>query len=58
MALSDDEVGGDHQDISDGSSSEVSHSIDDLAAKIDELNAALVSQDKLLRQAAHDRREF
>jgi chromosome segregation ATPase len=58
MALGDDTVGGDGQDIGDGSASEVSHSIDDLSAKVQELNAALASQDKLLRQAARERREF
>jgi hypothetical protein len=38
--------------------SEVLPSADDLAAEIEELNAALASQDKLLRQAARERREF
>jgi hypothetical protein len=36
----------------------VSHSVDDLAAEVEELNVALMSQKKLLRQAAHERREF
>jgi hypothetical protein len=31
MAIGDDEVGDDDQDIGDGSTSEVSHSTDDLA---------------------------
>jgi hypothetical protein len=52
MSLGHDAVGG------DGFASEVSHSADDLTTKIDELNAALVSQDKLLREAARGRREF
>jgi hypothetical protein len=52
MALGHDAVGG------EDSASEVSHPADDLATEIDELNAALVSQDKLLRQAARKMREF
>jgi hypothetical protein len=32
--------------------------VDDLLAEIEELNVALASQDRLLRKAAHERREF
>jgi ferredoxin len=53
MALGEDVVG-----ASDDSTSEVLPSADHLAAGIEELNAALVSQDKLLRQATRERREF
>jgi hypothetical protein len=35
MALGDDAVGSDGQDISDGSASEVSNFVDDLAAEIE-----------------------
>jgi hypothetical protein len=42
MAPGDDAVGGDGQDISDISTSEVSHSADDLTAEVEELNTALV----------------
>jgi hypothetical protein len=43
MVLGDDVVGGDSQDIGDGSAFEVSHSTDDLAAEVEELTAALAS---------------
>jgi hypothetical protein len=59
MALGEDAVStSDDKDIGDDTTSEVLPSVDDLAAKIEELNAALASQDMLLRQAAHERREF
>jgi hypothetical protein len=60
MALGEDAVGtGDDKDIGDDdTTSEVLPSADDLAAEIEELNVALDSQDKLLRQAARGRREF
>jgi hypothetical protein len=59
MALGEDAVGtSDDKDISDDTTSEVLPSTDDLAAEIEEPNAALASQDKLLRQAARGRREF
>jgi hypothetical protein len=58
MALGDDVVGDNGQDIDDGSTSEVSHSDDDLATKLEELTVALASQDKLLRLAAHERNDF
>jgi hypothetical protein len=59
MALGEDAVGtSNDKDIGDDTTSEVLPSADDLATEIEELNAALASQDKLLRQAAHERREF
>ena len=59
MALGEDAVGtSDDKDIGDDTTSEVLPSADDLTAEIEELNAALASQDKLLRQAARERREF
>jgi hypothetical protein len=59
MALGEDAVGtGNDKDIGDDTTSEILPSADDLAAEIEELNAALASQDKLLRQAARERREF
>jgi hypothetical protein len=57
MALSDDTVGGDGKDINDDSTSKVSHSADDLVAKVEEMNVALVNQDKLLRLSTHERNE-
>jgi hypothetical protein len=53
MALGEDTVS-----TGDDTTSEVLPSVDDLAAEIEELNVALASQDKLLRQATHERREF
>jgi hypothetical protein len=59
MALGEDAVGtGDSKDIGNDTTSEVLPSADDLATEIEELNAALASQDKLLRHAARERREF
>jgi hypothetical protein len=58
MALGDDVVGGDSKDIDNDSSSEVSHSVDNLATKVEELNVALGNQDNLLRLATHERKEF
>jgi hypothetical protein len=58
MALSDDAVGSDGQDISDISTSEVSHSTDDLASEVEDLNTALVNQNKLLRLAVRERKDF
>jgi hypothetical protein len=50
MALSEDMVGtSDDKDIADDTTSEVLPSADDLDAEIEELNAVLASQDKLLR---------
>jgi hypothetical protein len=59
MALGEDAVStSDDKDIGHDTTSEVLPSADDLVAEIEELNAALASQDKLLRQAARERREF
>jgi hypothetical protein len=57
MALSHETVGDDDKDIDDDSTSEVSHFIDDLVAEVEELNTALVNQDKLLRLATRERKE-
>jgi hypothetical protein len=48
MALGEDEVGRNNKDIGDDSTSEVSHSTDDLITEVEELMTALASQDKLL----------
>jgi hypothetical protein len=59
MALGEDAVGtNEDKDIGDDTTSKVLPSADDLVAEIEELNDALASQNKLLRQAAHERREF
>jgi hypothetical protein len=58
MALGDDAVGGDSQDIGNNSTSKVSHSTNDLAVEIEELKAALMNQDKLVRIAAHESKDF
>jgi hypothetical protein len=42
-ALHDDVVGDDGKDISDDSASEVSHSVNDLTTKVEELNTALTN---------------
>jgi hypothetical protein len=49
MALDNDAVDGNGQDIGDDTTSEVLPSTDDLVAEVEELNATLASQDKLLR---------
>jgi hypothetical protein len=56
MTLGDDAVGCDGKDIDDDSACEVSHSTNDLAAKVEELTIALASQDKLLMLVAHERK--
>jgi hypothetical protein len=59
MALGEDAVhANDDKDIGDNTISKVLPSADDLVVEIEELNAALASQDKLLRQASRERREF
>jgi hypothetical protein len=55
MALGDDAMGDDSQDINNVFSSKVSHSANDLAAVTEEFNTALTNQDKLLRLASHER---
>jgi hypothetical protein len=58
MALGEDVVGDDDKDHGDDSTSEVSLSTDDLSAEVDELTATLAGQDKLLRLAARERKEY
>jgi hypothetical protein len=59
MALGEDAVDiGDDKDINDDTTSEVLPSTNDLAIEIEDSNTALASKDKLLRQAARERREF
>jgi hypothetical protein len=53
MAFGDDVVSGDGLDIGDDSASEVSHSTDDLATKVEELNTDLAS-----RVATRERKKF
>jgi hypothetical protein len=57
MALVDDAACGDIKDIGNDSASDVSHFIDDLAAEVEELTAALASQDKLLSLTARERKD-
>jgi hypothetical protein len=52
MALGDDVVVGDGQDIDNNFEYEVSHSADDLPTEIEELTTVLASQDKLIKLAA------
>jgi hypothetical protein len=52
MVLGDDAVSG------DDSASKVSHFADALATKFKELTTASANQDKLLRLAARDRKDF
>jgi hypothetical protein len=58
MALADDSVGDGDQDIDNDSTFEVLHSTDDLVAKVEELISDLASQDKLLRIASRERKDF
>jgi hypothetical protein len=58
MTLGEDAMGDNIKDIGDDSTSKVSHSADDLAAEVEELMNVLASQDKLLRLAAHERKDF
>jgi hypothetical protein len=58
MALGEVTLDNGEKDIGDDSSSEVSLSTDDLPSEVDELIAALASQDKLLRLATHERKEY
>jgi hypothetical protein len=58
MALGDEAVGSDGQDIGDDSVFGISLSTNDLTAEIEELNAALANQDKLLRLAACEKKYF
>jgi len=57
MALGNEEIGkGKASD--DECASQVSLSFDELSNEVDKLNAALTNQDKLLRLAAHERKEY
>jgi hypothetical protein len=58
MSLGDYAVDGNDQDISDVSTSEVSHSTDDVPTKVEELTTNLASQDKLPRLVAQERKHF
>jgi hypothetical protein len=58
MALGDDAMDINDEDIGNDSAYEVSHSTDDLAAEVEELNVVLANQDKLIRLAARERKEF
>ena len=42
----------------DNNTSQVSNSTDELTDKVDALSAALISHDKLLKHAAHNRKEY
>ncbi|MEY8874858.1 hypothetical protein, partial [Haemophilus sp. SZY H52] len=61
MALGD-EVGGELEHTprndDDDDTSQVSLTYDELSAEVEKLTAALLSQDKLLRRAARERKEF
>jgi hypothetical protein len=58
MTLGEDSVGGDDRNISDDSTSDVSHAANDLAAKVDELMGVLASQEKLLRLSPHEMKDY
>ena len=58
MALGDKVETGKDEVLDDDNASQVSLSVDELAAEVETLNAALLSQDKLLKRAAHDRKEY
>jgi hypothetical protein len=58
MSLGEDIIGSDDKDNDDNSTSEVSVSAIDLVAEVDELTVALAIQDKSLRLAAHERKEY
>jgi hypothetical protein len=58
MTLGEVVVGGDNKDIGEDSTSEIWHSIDDLAAQVEKLTATLASQDKLLRLVARERKYY
>ena len=58
MALGDEVVSGDGKAHGDDSESEVCLFADELFVEKEKLSVALISQDKLLKRAAHERREF
>ena len=57
MALSDEEIGK-GKALKDKCASQVSLSFDELSDEVDKLNAALANQDKLLRLAIRERKEY
>ena len=58
MAI-DEEVKASKDEVSfDDDTSEVPPSVDDLVAELDSMNITLISQDKLLKRAARERKEF
>jgi hypothetical protein len=58
MALGDEAVSGDGEARGDDSKSKVCLSVDELLAENKKLSGALISQDKLLKYAARERKEF
>jgi hypothetical protein len=58
MELGEDTVSSGDRDIGDDSTSQVLPFADDLTVEVDELTAALASQDKLRRLAARERKEY
>jgi hypothetical protein len=58
MALDDDGRHGEDEVCGDNSSSEVSPTLDSVTTELDTLNDMLVSQDKLLKHAARERKEY
>ena len=58
MALGDEADSGKDDVTSDDNTFEVSLLADELSADNEKLTAALFSQDKLLKRAAHDRKEY
>ena len=58
MELGYNAMDGDGQDIDDNITFVVLPSAGDLSTEVEELNVALASQDKLLRHATHEKREF
>lgn len=58
MALGEDAVSDNSNNIGDDPKHEVSLSTDELTTKVDELMATLASQDKLLRLASRERIEY
>jgi hypothetical protein len=58
IALGEDVEGDNDKDIDDDSTLEVSLFADDFTTKIYELTTTLVGKDKLVRLAAHERKEY
>jgi len=57
MALGDEKIGK-SKDSDDECASQVSLSVDELSDEVDKLNAGLANQDKLLRLAIRERKEY